>query len=114
MEDCMTAHIDTQEAPEEGNTNGYNEKLWPYDQDWNSWAVKLTEVSYGASAIVRLLHADQMMQERIRNSDRPGEEAQPFNEYITNGLFAALNVCVSEIEAIAVDLSRCRVTRQMI
>lgn len=109
MEDCMTAHIDTQEAPEEGYTNVYNEQQWPHNVGMDHWAARLTEAAYATCVIARLLRADREQQDQAKDGVHGLE---PFNANIIGGLFAALSVCATEISVISDHLVECQITRK--
>lgn len=74
-------------------TNLHCEQLWPQGS-YSSPLVAMTNANIGATALVRLLEAD----DNIRNPDIESD-ATPFNNYIRGGLWAALNTCLDVLEA---------------
>lgn len=75
-------------------------RQWPYNENSHEIA-ELREALNAATALARLLTADNAMRDNRDDSGAPEEEDQPFNGNIRGGLFSALNVCVREAESIA-------------
>ena len=82
------------------NDSPHCARQWPYNE--NSHVVaSLREALNAATALARLLTADNAMRDNRDDSGAPEEEDQPFNGNIRGGLYSALNVCIREAESIA-------------
>lgn len=75
-------------------------RQWPYNENSHQIAA-LRETLNAATALTRLLMADNAMRDCRDDSDSPEEEDQPFSGNIRGGLYLALSVCAQEAERIA-------------
>lgn len=81
--------------------NPHDAMQWPYSHINDYRVARLNDAAYGASTIAGLILADINIETSRADSDTPNDEPQPFSDYTRHGLFAALNLCLNEINNLA-------------